>query len=80
MTFVTTLKMGYRTPVEREILSRLPPNTLEWLAIEGCDDGALVDVSMEKCTNDPEMVTINYSMRTTALQSMGWTGFNSAQL
>lgn len=69
--FATTLTIGFRTPVEREILSRLPPNTLEWLAITGCDDGALLDTSVGKCPDDPKMMQINTVTRTTALQSIG---------
>lgn len=78
--FAMTLTIGFRTPVEREILSRLPPNTLELLAITGCDDGALLHTSVEECPDDPKMVQINTVTKTTALQSIGWTGFDSSQL
>ena len=78
--YAMTLTVGFRTPVEREILSRLPPNTLELLAITGCDDGALLDTSVENCPDDPKMVRINTVKRTTALESIGWTGFDSYQL
>jgi hypothetical protein len=74
------LTLSLRTPIEQEVLSRLPPGTLEYLAITACDDGAVIDVSIEKDAHDPTLVQINSMMRKTALDSMGWAGFRSSQL
>ena len=68
-----------RTPVERELLERMPPNTLEILAIQSCDDNALVNASISP-SDDPDMVTIEMVMKPRALDSMGWIGFQSSQL
>lgn len=67
------------TSVEREVLGRSPPNTLEVLALTSCDDGTLLDTSVEPCPNNPEMLLIGTLKRTTALESIGWTGFDSGQ-
>lgn len=72
--------MCYRSPAERDVLSRLPPNTLELLAMMGCDDGALLGTSIEKSPDDPNMLGIKTWTKTTALQSMNWMGFDSSQL
>ena len=72
--------MSSRTPIERSILGRLPPATLEFLAITGCDDGALEGANMREDPRDPDMVEIATMMRKTALESMGWAGFDSSQL
>lgn len=72
------LTTGNRTPLEREMLYRLPPGTLDMLAITGCDDGALLDYTIEKCPDDPEVTGISTRTRTTALQSLHWAGFDSS--
>ncbi|KAI9802420.1 MAG: hypothetical protein M1825_002804 [Sarcosagium campestre] len=68
------------TPIEQDLLSRLPAGTLEYLAITACDDGAMEDVSVEEDPLDPNMIQIETMMDRTALDSMGWTGFHSSQL
>ncbi|KAJ4382545.1 hypothetical protein N0V86_001765 [Didymella sp. IMI 355093] len=67
------------TPIERELLKRMPPNTLEILAIQSCDDDALVGASVGQ-SDDPDMVTIKTMRRPRALDLMGWSGFQSSQL
>jgi len=74
------LTTACRTPVKRQVLNRLPPSTLDLLAMTCCDDGALLHCSIEQCPNDPEMLILKTLTRLTALHSMGWTGFNSGQL
>jgi len=59
-----------RTPVELELLKRMSPDTLEMLAIESCDDNALVNSSVSP-SNDPNMVTIEMVRRPTALDAIG---------
>jgi hypothetical protein len=61
-------------------MSRLPPSTLELLALTACDDGAIADVSVEKDPDDPTMVRIGTMTKKTALDSMNWRGFQSSQL
>jgi hypothetical protein len=68
-----------RTPVERELLERMPPNTLEWLAMQLCDDDALVSTDI-KPSGDPSMARIEVVKRSRALDLMGCTGFQSSQL
>ncbi|TAQ85241.1 hypothetical protein B7494_g6437 [Chlorociboria aeruginascens] len=58
------------TPIEQDVLSRLPPGALEYLAITACDDGAVGNVSFEKDPHNPTMMQINPFMRKTALDSM----------
>lgn len=69
----------YRTPVERELLKRMPPNTLELLALYLCDNNPLVSTSIEP-SDDPKRVKIEVVRRPKALDSLGWTGFESSQL
>ena len=76
----TDLTVSSKTPTERSILSRLPPGTLELLAMTGCDDGALEDVSILEDPKYPGKVGISKMRRNTALESMGWAGFDSSQL
>jgi hypothetical protein len=66
--------------VERDVLRRLPPSTLDYLAITGCDDGAMGDSSVRPDPDDPTMVRVESMTRQTALESKGWVGFCSAQL
>jgi hypothetical protein len=66
--------------VERDVLSRLSPSTLAYLAMTGCDDGATGDVRVKEDPNDPTMVQVTSMTRRTALDSRGWMGFSSAQL
>jgi hypothetical protein len=70
----------HRTPIEQAILKLMPPGTLDYLAITDCDDGATGDVSVENLPNDPTMVRVSSMVRRTALETMGWTGFDSSQL
>lgn len=58
----------------------MPPGTLDHFALTDCDDGATRDVSVEKDPNDPTMVRVSSMVRQTALETMGWTGFDSSQL
>jgi len=67
------------TPIERELLKRMPPNTLEFLAFQLCNDNALVSTSI-KPSDDPDKVVIEEVRRPRALDLMGWTGFQSSQL
>jgi hypothetical protein len=68
-----------RTPIQREILKRLPPSTLQYLAITDCDDGAMLDTKIEPSEIEG-MVEVSELKMPTALESMGWTGFDSSQL
>lgn len=61
-------------------MRRLPANMLEYLAITGCDDGALEDSSIEPNPDDPSMMRISTLRKTTALESKQWEGFSSDQL
>jgi len=70
----------HRTPIEQAILKLMPPGTLDYLALTDCDDGATGDVSVENLPNDPTMVRVSSMVRRTALETMGWAGFNSSQL
>lgn len=70
----------HRTPIEQAILKLMPPGTLDYLALTDCDDGATGDVSVENLPNDPTMVRVSSMVRRTALETMGWTGFDSSQL
>lgn len=58
----------------------MPPSTLDYLAITDCDDGATRDVRVEEHPDDPTMVRVSSMVRQTALETRGWTGFNSTQL
>lgn len=69
-----------RTNTEREILERLPPGTLDYLAITDCDDGAMKNFSIKNDPDDPTMVQISYMQKRTALDQIGWSGFSSDQL
>ncbi|KAF2030461.1 hypothetical protein EK21DRAFT_111983 [Setomelanomma holmii] len=68
------------TPVEQAVLSRMPPGTLEYLAIVACDDGAIGDSSIVDNPDDPSMKIITTLQRRTALESLDWHGFHSSQL
>jgi hypothetical protein len=52
----------------------MPPGMLDLLAITDCDDGAMRDMRIEEDPDDSTMV------KRTALETKGWTGFNSSQL
>ena len=69
-----------RTPTERDILAPLPANTLEYLAITGCDDAALLKSSMRECPDDPTMIEITSWRQKSALDASGFEGFQSSQL
>ncbi|KAI9702182.1 MAG: hypothetical protein M1820_006264 [Bogoriella megaspora] len=68
------------SPLERQILSRMPQSTLTMLAMLGCDDGAMLNTSIEPCSDDPTKVRISQSHRNTALDSMHWQGFSSGDV
>lgn len=69
-----------RTSIERDILSRLPTDTLEYLAITACDDSAVGDVGVAQDPDNPNMVQVTTMRKVSALDSLGWAGFNSSQL
>lgn len=73
-------KCAHRTPMEKDILSRMPSGTLDFLAIRDCDDGATRGHRIETDPDNPDMVKITYERKVSALDSMGWTGFSSDQL
>ncbi|MDF2434919.1 MAG: hypothetical protein JWP44_4550 [Mucilaginibacter sp.] len=56
------------------------PGMLHLLAITSCDDGAIVDVSIRSCQDDPEMVEVTHLSRRTEMEQRGWTGFSSDSL
>jgi len=53
---------------------------LDFLAITGCDDGAIRDVKVNKNAGDPGMVSVEVIQEQTSLESGFWTGFTSDQL
>lgn len=53
---------------------------LDYLAMTSCDDGAVVDVSVRKCPDNPGMVKVSSLSRGTALEQSGWKGFSSDDL
>lgn len=57
----------------------MAPNTLEWLAMQLCDDNALVRTNIRPCS-DLDMVEIEGVRIPKALDTMGWIGFQSSQL
>jgi hypothetical protein len=67
MVRLTTVFMDSRSAIERDVLSRLPPNTLEMLAIMACDNGALLNTSIKPCLDNLEMMMISSSNRPKAL-------------
>ena len=70
----------HRTPIEQALLKLMPPGTLDLLAITDCDDGARRDIKIEEDPDDPTMVRVSSMVRRTALETRGWTGFDSRQL
>ena len=56
------------------------PGMLDYLAISSCDDGALVDVSIQKSEDTPGYVEIKSLYRRTAVDQRGWKGFSSNDL
>lgn len=56
------------------------PGMLEYLAITACDDGAVVDSSIEKSKDRPEMTEISLVRRRTAMEQRGWKGFSTDDL
>lgn len=53
---------------------------LDYLAISSCDDGALIDVSIQKSEDKPGYVKIESLYRRTAVDQRGWKGFSSDDL
>lgn len=76
---VSLLTNENRTPVEREVLDRMPPIALEILAIQLCDDDGLIHSSVSP-SDDPDIMAIREVKRPRALDLMGWNGFQSSQL
>jgi hypothetical protein len=56
------------------------PWMLEYLAVTTCDDDALVDSSIRKSKDNPEMMVLSLVHRKTALEQRGWKGFSSDDL
>jgi hypothetical protein len=53
---------------------------LDYLAISSCDDGALIDVSVQESEDTPGYVKIKSRYRCTAVDQSGWKGFSSDDL
>ncbi|KAM0251911.1 hypothetical protein ACHAQJ_007974 [Trichoderma viride] len=64
---------------ERKMLKKMP-GMLDYLTITSCDDGALIDASLEECRDDPEQVMVNTVYRQAATDQIGWKGFSSDNL
>jgi hypothetical protein len=73
------LTRGNKTPIERDILGRVPLNNLEYFAMYLCDDDALIGSSVEP-PSDSNMVKIMVLKRPRVLDAMGWTGFQRSHL
>jgi hypothetical protein len=70
----------HRTPIKQALLNLMPPGMLDLLAITDCDDGAMRDMRIEEDPDDSTMVRVSSMVKRTALETKGWTGFNSSQL
>lgn len=69
-----------RTGEQLQVLNRMPPDYLEILAVTACDDGAMGDVTVEEDPDDPTMVIVSSMSQQSALDSMGWTGFEASDV
>ena len=55
----------------------MPPGTLDYFALTDCDDGAMRGSKISEHPDDPTMVRVETMTRRSALETMGWTGFDS---
>ncbi|KAL1876172.1 hypothetical protein VTK73DRAFT_9610 [Phialemonium thermophilum] len=67
------------TPNERERVKRVP-GLLDFLALSSCDDGALLDVALDRSPATPGFVSVETRWRPTAVEKRGWKGFSSNDL
>lgn len=61
-------------------MEQMPPAALDYFSITDCDDGAVRDAKIEVVPNNPEMARVSSKIRKTALEEIGWQGFDSSQL